>query len=82
MRLSEHDLTTLKPVARAYDAIGKWKVGHQVSSCARSAKRVWTCNLQQGNDHTLLVWSENGDIIDPALNECIKISHSFRKNAE
>jgi hypothetical protein len=21
-------------------------------------------------------------IIDPALNECIKISHSFRKNAE
>jgi hypothetical protein len=61
MALNEYDMKTPKPAARAYEAIEAWMVGHQITSCARSGKGVWTCGLEQGTDRTLVAWSEDGN---------------------
>jgi hypothetical protein len=58
--LNEYDLKTPKPAARAYEAIESWMAGRQLRSCERSSKGVWTCTLEQGDDKTLVAWSETG----------------------
>ncbi|MGA3080468.1 MAG: hypothetical protein ABSD44_03680 [Terracidiphilus sp.] len=62
MGLNEYDMKTPKPAAHAFEAIQKWMIGQRVTSCERSAQKVWTCKLEQGSDRTLIAWSEDGDV--------------------
>jgi hypothetical protein len=62
MGLSEYDMNTPKPSARAYEAIEQWMIGRRITSCSRTAGGVWTCGLEQGKDRSLVAWTESGDV--------------------
>lgn len=56
--MTEPDIKTLKPAAKAYAEVQKWLVGAQMSACQSNGQQTWTCPLTRpGGYRGWIVWN-------------------------